>query len=147
MTGGHIIKFWRGTRQAYNALGAQGQLDFWTRYSVKETDGRRTEYFGAKPVMEATGELFPVLDVVSALPAELSVGDRYLVGHDAEYSGDTKIQDAEYYVVEIAANQTQSTVNPLGKHCVRVVSKHYWSYQIVNGQLISYDHIIDGGTY
>ena len=144
----HAVKFWRGSRQAYNALGTQGALDFWTRYSVKESDGRRTEYFGSKPVMEPTGELYPVLDIVTSLPSTLNVGDRYLVGQNATYdTNGTKLTDAEYYVVDIAADLTQSQISTLGKHCVRVASKHYWRYQIVNGELISYDHVIDGGTY
>ena len=144
----HAVKFWRGSRQDYNTLGTQGKLDFWTRYSVKETDGRRTEYFGSKPVMEPSGELYPVLDIVTSVPQTVHVGDRYLVGHDATYdSGGTKVADAEYYVVDIAADLTQSQISTLGKHCVRVASKHFWSYQIVNGELISYDQVIDSGTY
>ena len=50
-------------------------------------------------------------------------------------------------IIKFDEDLTQSQVNPLGKHCVRVASKHYWRYQIINGELISYDHVIDSGTY
>ena len=134
----HTIKFWRGTREAYNAIvSTPGAVDFWTRYTVKEKDGRRVEYFGTHPIQEATGELYPVKDVVETLPSDLKQGDRYLVGNDAN----------GYYVVEIAANQAQSKIEPLGELSVRVASDNYYRYQYVNGKLITYDNGIDCGTY
>ena len=78
----HTIKFWRGTREAYNAIVSANAVDFWTRYTVKEKDGRRVEYFGTHPIQEATGELYPVKDVVETLPSDLKQGDRYLVGNE-----------------------------------------------------------------
>lgn len=133
----HTIKIWRGTREAYNAIVSANAADFWTRYTVKEKDGRRVEYFGTQPVQEATGELYPVKDVVETLPSDLKQGDRYLVGNDTN----------GYYVVEIAANQAQSKINPLGELSVRVASDNYYRYQYVNGKLITYDNGIDCGTY
>ena len=134
----HTIKFWRGTREAYNAIVSANAVDFWTRYTVKEKDGRRVEYFGTHPIQEATGELYPVKDVVETLPSsDLKQGDRYLVGNDAD----------GYYVVEIAANQAQSKIEPLGELSVRVASDNYYRYQYVNGKLITYDNGIDCGTY
>ena len=37
-----IVKFWRGTRQAYNNLSSR---NYWTRYIVTETDGTRKRVF------------------------------------------------------------------------------------------------------
>lgn len=148
----HIVKFWRGTRNAYNALGRNNELDYWTRYSVIEPDGRRNEYFGAKPIVAPTGVLYPVLDVVATLPDNLNVGDRYLVGHDGTFdaSGNT-ISSAEYYIVEIAADLSQSTISPLGNLSVKIVSEGLKTYQVVNNVLTTYDDIeaitIDGGTF
>ena len=141
------IKFWRGTRESYNSLVRSGTTDYWTRYAVTEPDGRRTEYFGTVPVTLTTGQLFPVDDVVSSLPATLNDGDRYLVGHDA--NGNSQ---AEYYVVEIHTGPNGSLaettiINPLGDMSVRVKSRHMWAYQIVDGVLYSYDEIIDCGSY
>lgn len=132
-----VIKFWRGSRESYNKIVSEGKADFWTRYSVKETDGRRVEYFGTHPVQEPTGELYPVLDVVTALPATLNTGDRYLVGNDTD----------GYYVVEIAANKAQSKIEPLGSLSVRVASNNYYKYQYVDGELKTYDNGVDCGTY
>lgn len=137
-TNGHIIKFWRGKRSTYDALVKDKKADFWTRYTVLEEDGRRTEYFGTKPVQEATGELYPVKDVVATLPSDLKAGDRYLVGPET---------DGGYYVVEIAADASQSVIKPLGELSVRVAANNYYRYQMVNGKLTTYDNGIDCGTY
>lgn len=131
-----LVNFWRGTRSAYNAIGLEGKLDYWTRYTVNEPDGRRTEYFGATPVTQVTGELSPVIDIVETLPATLNIGDRYLVG-----------AGSEYYIVEIAANRSLSSVSPIGDLSVRVKSKNYWRYQVVDGTLQTIDGIIDCGTF
>lgn len=139
-----IVKFWRGTRAKYDEIVANKQADYWTRYTVTEPDGRRVEYFGTHPVQESTGELYPVLDAVKTLPAQeqLKPGDRYLVGEDG----------VGYYVVEIAADLSQSKIDPLGKHSVRVAKDHYFRYQCIGEEqkdikLVTYDNGIDCGTY
>lgn len=143
----HIVRFWRGTRDSYNSLVRDGITNYWTRYTVAEDDGRRTEYFGTTPVTLTTGQLYPVDDIVSSLPNTLTDGDRYLVGHDA--SGDT---EAEYYVVEIhtGPNNTLSSttiINPLGSMSVRVKSRNLFNYQIIDGKLRSYEECFDCGSY
>lgn len=143
----HIVRFWRGTRDAYNSLVRDGITNYWTRYTVTESDGRRTEYFGTVPVTLTTGQLYPVDDVVSSLPANLSDGDRYLVGHDASQG-----VEAEYYVVEIhtGPNNTLSAttiINPLGDMSVRVKSRSMFNYQVIDGKLRSYEEIFDCGSY
>lgn len=137
-----IVKFWRGTRAKYDEIVKSGKADFWTRYTVKEPDGRRVEYFGTCPVQPVTGELYPVLDVVETLPDGLKAGDRYLVGKDG----------VEYYVVEIAAKLSESRISPLGKHSVRVAKDHYFRYQCIGEtqaefKLVTYDNGFDCGTY
>lgn len=133
-----IVKFWRGNRATYNALGT---YDYWTRYTVIEDDGRRTEYFGTVPVTITTGELYPVRSVLTttefaSVSGSMAIGDRYLVG-----------QDGTYYVVEKTAGNQQYKIEPLGVHEVRVEDRKLYSYQLVNGNLVSYDHIIDCGTF
>lgn len=129
------VKFWRGTRALYNSLGEEGKLDYATRYTVIESDGTRSEYFGAKPITEKSGLLYPVKSIVDTLPSTLNVGDRYLVG-----SG------SEYYVVEIAADMSQSTITPLGKYSVKVEDKNMNEYFMYNNQLTC-SNIIDCGTF
>ena len=102
-----------------------------------------------------TGELYPVTDIVSELPTTLNVGDRYIVGHDGTFdSSGSVVTHAEYYVVEIAANATQSVINPLGSFSARVKNRGMKCYMLINDRLVTYDNqldtddfILDCGTY
>lgn len=137
-----LVKIWRGKRSTYDALIANGSTDYWTHYYVKEASGLWTEYFGSIPIRQETGQLFPVDTVVESLPANLTPGQRFLVGHDANANG-----AAEYYVVEIAPEIIKSTITPLGNLSVRVKDRGLHSYQIVDGVLKTYDGDIFGGTF
>lgn len=112
-----IIKYWRGSRESFNKII---NPDYWTRYTVKEIDGRWVEYFGSNRITIMPGQLFPVLDIVENLPANVNTGDRYLVG-----SGE------DYYIVEIMQDVEKSKIMPLGEHSVRVKSKDYMEYQLI----------------
>lgn len=134
------VKLWRGTRAKYNSLG---NWDYWTEYFVLETNGTWKRYFGTKEISTGTGELAPVRSILT--PAEIdgadkSQGARYLVG-----SGST------YYIVEFGPNASveAAKINPLGDYSVRVADEGFKQYQLVNGDLITYDHdwMHDCGTY
>ena len=94
-------------------------------------------------------------DIVSELPKTLNVGDRYIVGHDGTFdSSGAVVTHAEYYVVEIAANATQSVINPLGSFSARVKNRGMKCYMLINDRLVTYDNqldtddfILDCGTY
>jgi hypothetical protein len=137
-----IVKIWRGLRTTYDRLVSSNATDYWTHYYVKESSGIWSEYFGTIPVKQATGQLYPVDTVVSELPSELLGGQRFLVGID----GDSN-KDAEYYVVEIANNLSDSTIVPLGSLSVRVKDRNLKAYQIVNKKLTTYDGNISCGTF
>lgn len=151
----HNFSVWRGKRSTYDQLGIDKKLDYWTLYSVIEPDGTRSLYWGAKPTVTVTGELYPVTDIVSELPTTLNVGDRYIVGHDGTFdSSGSVVNHAEYYVVEIAADATQSVINPLGSFSVRVKNRGMKCYMLINDRLVTYDNqldtddfILDCGTY
>lgn len=144
-----IVKKWRGTRESYNVLKNTGILDYWTRYSVKEVDGKWTEYYGSNQISCPSGQFLPVLDIVSTLPLVLNPGDRYIVGNDA-----TDNSSAEYYIVIIDVDST--TDNGLSARTepfldnsgmsVRVIKKRSMAYQLVDGKMITYD-MVDGGEY
>lgn len=153
-----IVKFWRGTRAAYDQLVKDKQIDYWTRYSVKENasstayphTGLWTEYFGYSQIHEHTGQLYPVDKLCTTLPSaeELTPGKRFLVGVDGTFNADGSVaRQAEYYVVEIMADLAQSKIEPLGNLSVRVKDNSLFSYQIVNNKLYSYDKYFDGGTF
>ena len=144
-----IVKKWRGTRESYNIIAKAGLLDYWTRYSVKDVDGRWTEYYGSNQISCPSGQLLPVLDIVSTLPQVLNPGDRYLVGKDA-----TDTTNAEYYIVIVdidnTANnnlsvRTESFIDNSGMS-VRVINRKSMAYQLVDGKMITYD-LVDGGEY
>ena len=144
-----IVKKWRGSRQAYNILIKANKLDYWTRYSVKDVNGLWTEYYGANQITCPSGQILPVLDIVTKLPNILNPGDRYLVGHDANEN-----ENAEYYIVTIdvdtenqngISGRTEPFVNNSGMS-VRVINKESMAYQLVNGELVTYDKV-DGGNF
>ena len=142
------VRFWRGTVESYNIIAKSGLLDYWTRYSVKQSDGSWKEYYGDNCITEVTGQLLPVLDIVATLPSVLNPGDRYLVGRNAQ--GDAS---AEYYIVEVGVEkettgyQETTKVKPFKEGIsVRVKNKGYKSYLLVDGEIITYDEV-NGGTY
>jgi hypothetical protein len=149
MDNNKIVKFWRGSRKAYELIRSANLLNYWTRYSVKEGNGTWTEYYGSNMISCPSGQMLPVIDIVDKLPSILNPGDRYLVGRDA-----TDNTNAEYYIVTIdidteAENnlmcKTDDFVNNSGMS-VRVINRKSMAYQLVNGEMITYDSV-NGGTY
>lgn len=149
MASNKIVKHWRGTRLLYNTIAKASLLDYWTRYSVKEVDGSWTEYYGKNQISCPTGQILPVLDIVSSLPQILNPGDRYLVGNDA-----TDTANAEYYIVIIdvddnAENKLSYRTVPFYNNngmSVRVINRKSMAYQLVDGRMVTYD-MVDGGEY
>lgn len=136
------VKFWRGTRQKYNLLG---EWDYWTEYNVRETNGTWTKYYGTKEVTGDCGELAPVEGILSVAEFQnlddsgKTQGSRWLVG-----SGDS------YYIVEFGPNTgvEATKIEPLGNYSVRVKDRGLKAYQLVDGELYTYDRdIIDCGQY
>lgn len=144
-----IVKKWRGTREAYNTIAKNNLLDYWTRYSVKEVNGTWTEYYGSNMISSPSGQFLPVLDIVTTLPSSLNPGDRYLVGVDKSINA-----PAEYYIVSIdvdstAQNNLSARTEPFVDNSgmsIRVINKKSMAYQLVNGEMITYDQV-DGGTF
>ena len=137
-----IVKIWRGKRTTYDELVKNNATDYWTHYYVKESSGIWSEYFGNIPVKQATGQLYPVDTVVESLPTNLSTGQRFLVGRD----GDSNTE-AEYYVVEIANNLTDSTIVPLNDLSVRIKDRGLRTYQVIDKTLMTYEGNINCGTF
>lgn len=138
-----LIKKWRGTRASYNMIAEAGILDYWTRYSVKEVDGTWSEYFGSNLISEPSGQLLPVIDIVETLPAKLNPGDRYLVGSGSLYVLATV--DFDHFTDNNLKIREEAFVNNSGKS-VRVINRKSMAYQMVDGELVTYDQV-DGGTF
>lgn len=144
-----IVRFWRGNVESYNLIAKAGLLDYWTRYSVKQSDGSWKEYYGDNLITEPTGQLLPVIDIVATLPSVLNPGDRYLVGRDA-----TETESAEYYIVEVGVEKNDGTgyvettkVKEFKEGIsVRVKNRSYKSYVLADGEVLTYDEV-NGGRY
>lgn len=136
------IRFWRGTRESYNKITAP---DFWTRYSVKEPNGVWREYYGTNLISIQTGSIAPVLDVVKELPQQVNPGDRYLL--EAVVDGALLYQIYEFSPFQVDGEyQLSEKITDLGDFSVRIKSKGLKAYQVVNGELVTYDDI-DCGSY
>lgn len=83
-----IFKIWRGTREEYENINPK---DFFTRYSVKETNGVYTEYYGTHRINQETGQLAPVIDIVNDISevttsftglkySKINIGDTLAIG-------------------------------------------------------------------
>lgn len=140
------VRFWRGTAESYELLKKAGALNYWTRYSVKYENGGLVtwkEFYGDNPLTEETGQLLPVIDIVQTLPKVLNPGDRYWVS-----DGSINL------ITTIGVGKDENGVATLSSRSlelkegvsVRVKSKGYKSYLILDGELITYDEI-DCGTY
>ena len=142
------VRFWRGTAESYELLKKAGALNYWTRYSVKYTSegGIVTwkEFYGDNPLTEETGQLLPVIDIVTQLPSTLNPGDRYWVSAEGENYIITTIEVGK----DKDGEATLSSRNLVLKEgiSVRVKNKDYKSYVLINGNYITYDEI-DCGTY
>ena len=141
------VRFWRGSADSYNLLAKANKLDYWTRYSVKHVDPKTgiitwKEFYGDNPITEATGQLLPVIDIVSALPNALNPGDRYLVGEGNEYY----LVEVGVYMDDLGYSTTTKTKTFEEGISVRVRNRNYKSYLIVNGEMTTYDEV-DCGTY
>lgn len=150
----NIVRFWRGSRAAYNALGT---WDYWTRYSVFEGDANGNhiagepyvEYYGTTCITPIAGQLLPVKTVCTTLPKDLELGDRFLVGFDSYTNLEGKIVPGEYFIIEIGpvANgdgvsyRKASTIKPFKGQSVRVMDRGMKEYFFYNGKLITYDDI------
>jgi hypothetical protein len=158
-TNKHIVKFWRGSRAAYNALGT---WDYWTRYSVFEGDENGnhiegepyTEYFGTTCITPVAGQLLPVKTVCSSMPTQVEIGDRFLVGYDSYENLNGEIVMGKYYLVEIGpiknadgvTYRKASTIKPFKNQSVRVIDRNMKEFIVSNGKLVTYDDV-DCGVF
>ena len=101
------VSFWRGTREQYNALGANTNPN--TFYTVREEDGRWSSFYGPQMIIERTGQLMPAKDILELaeftadVKAAMTPGKTRYVIHDEgkEMPGLTYPDDyTGYYEIE-----------------------------------------------
>lgn len=149
----NIVKFWRGSRAAYNALGS---WDYWTRYSVYEGDANGNhiagepyvEYYGTTCITPVAGQLLPVKTVCTTLPENLELGDRFLVGYNS-YVSNGQTVSGEYYIIEIGpvvnadgkTYRKATMIKPFAKQSVRVMDRDMREYMFKDGKLVCLDDV------
>jgi hypothetical protein len=141
----HLVKKWRGSRANYEFLRKNNALDSWTRHIVIDNinDSETfTEYYGTNQVYEHTGQLLPVISIISNI-SEITTPtpyDRYLVGND----------DFGYKIYEYVID-TENSHRWIMKlfdyrHSVRVIDEGLKNYIYINGTIRTYDDV-DAGTF
>lgn len=174
----HIVKHWLGTLDGYNKIKKANLIDPWVRYTVKivtenysTTDsGGNTvvipgdtyvEYYGENRITPYyPGELLPVKDIVAALPEDLAIGSRYLVGPSDAFDTEGKLKNEyeqtgsdQWWIATIQGKDNggyleliEPELKRLGNLSVRVESYGLKAYVLVNGKLKTYDDV-DCGTF
>jgi hypothetical protein len=141
----HLLKKWRGSRANYEFLRKNNALDSWTRYIVIDKINNSeifTEYYGTNQVCDHTGQLLPVISIISDI-SEITTPtpyDRYLVGSD----------DFGYKIYEYVIDTENShrwIIKPFDyRYSVRVIDQGLKNYIYVNGTIRTYDDV-DAGTF
>ena len=141
----HLVKKWRGSRANYEFLRKNNALDSWTRYIVIDNINNSeifTEYYGTNQVCDHTGQLLPVISIISNI-SEITTPtpyDRYLVGSD----------DFGYKIYEYVIDTENShrwIIKPFDyRYSVRVIDQGLKNYIYVNGTIRTYDDV-DAGTF
>jgi hypothetical protein len=98
---------------------------------------------GSNLISEPSGQLLPVIDIVETLPTKLNPGDRYLVGSGSSYSIVTV--DVDHFAENNLSTRSEAFTNNSGKS-VRVINQKSMAYQLVDGELVTYDQV-NGGTF
>ena len=137
------VRNWRGTRANYEMLVQNNAVSPWTRYVVIDTiNGKEviTEYYGQNQVVEATGQLLPVKDIIKSI-SDITPQpyDRYLVGADG--------QGYQIYEYVIDGDFHKWLIKPFDYHYgVRVIERGLKNYVYVNNVLKTYDDV-DCGSF
>ena len=137
------VRNWRGTRANYEILVQNNAVSPWTRYVVIDTiNGKEviTEYYGQNQVVEATGQLLPVKDIIRSI-SDITPQpyDRYLVGADG--------QGYKIYEYVIDGDFHKWLIKPFDYHYgVRVIERGLKNYVYVNNVLKTYDDV-DCGSF
>ena len=141
----HLVKKWRGSRANYEFLRKNNALDSWTRYVVIDKINNSeifTEYYGTNQVCDHTGQLLPVISIISDISEIITPTpyDRYLVGSD----------DFGYKIYEYVIDTENShrwIIKPFDyRYSVRVIDQGLKNYIYVNGTIRTYDDV-DAGTF
>lgn len=140
----HKVRKWRGTREKYEFLLKNNALNSWTKYVVIDTINNEeviTEYYGTNQVSNNTGQLLPVISIISDI-SEINPTpyDRYLVGSDG-------VGYCVYeYVIDSEGSHRWIVKTFDYRYGVRVIEEDLKNYIYINGKLISYDDV-DCGTF
>lgn len=154
-----IVKFWKGSENAYHELYIRGRIKDDVRYTVIQNDGLVKEYLGKKPINNCDLEQMAYVDDVVKLATfqeKLKEGKykncRLLVGDNNAFDEDGYLKDiytpsvsesSLWYIVVFGESTTEPTnIIDFTNKTARVKSYGMKEYQVVNGILTSYNHMI-----
>lgn len=154
-----LVKFWKGSENAYKELYIRGRIKDDVRYTVIQNDGLVKEYLGKKPINNCDLEQLAFVDDVVKLDifqenfkkgkyknCRLLVGDNNAFDEDGYLKDDYTPSTSEsslWYIIVFG----ESTIEPINiidftDKTTRVKSYGMKEYQVVNNVLISYNHMI-----
>lgn len=146
------VKFWRGTRAQYNALGAD--VDYNTYYTVREENGHWSMFYGPMAILVPSGQLPPVskvvefADITEDIKSSIVAGKKGILVHDATNQIGLNVPDdfTGYYTLEKRIDgKLEAKLLDEGVS-VRIGEKKYKTYQVVDGVLKTYDDV-DAGRF
>lgn len=154
-----IIRFWKGSENAYHELYKRGRLKDNVRYTVISADGTIVEYLGKTVINNGDLEQLAALDTVMSLSTfqekikkqELS-NCRLLVGDDNAFDSNgvlldtyepSKSETSLWYVIIFDDDTTKpKQIIDFTDKTARIKQYDMKEYQVVNNMLTTYDHII-----
>ena len=154
-----LVQFWKGNEKAYRELYVRGRIKDNVRYTVIQKNGTIKEYLG-KTVLNNCGleQIAALDDVVSIDTFQSNVKKglyqncRLLVGDNNAFDSEGKLLDdytpsvsenSLWYAVVFAESTTTPTqIIDFSDRTARINAYGMKEYQVVDGVLTSYNHMI-----
>lgn len=154
-----LIRFWKGSENAYRELFIRGRIKEDVRYSVICNDGTIKEYLGKTPIDNCDLEQIAMLDDAVSIDTfqenykkGLYKNCRLLVGDNNAFDSNGKLLDE--YTPSVSENTlwyvfvfSDDAVSPtmtidFTNKSARIKSYTSKEYQVIDGVLTSYNHIV-----
>lgn len=154
-----IIRFWKGSENAYKELYKRGRIKDGIRYMVICLDGSVKEYLGKNVINNGDLEQIAALDnaiSITSFQEKLKKEEfsncRLLVGDDNAFDSDGKLLDeyepsesetSLWYVVIFDDNKKQpKQIIDFSSKTARIKAYKMKEYQVVDNVLMTYNHMI-----
>ena len=154
-----LVQFWKGKENAYRELYNRGRIKDNVRYTVIQNDGTIKEYLGKTTLNNCDLEQIAALDDAISIDVfqdnfkkRLYKNCRLLVGDNNAFDNEGKLLDdytptetdkSLWYAIIFGESTTIPTqIIDFTGRTARIKSYQMKEYQVVDGILTSYNHII-----